>query len=381
MRVKSCLLGLTVGLILISHGAAATTNWPSYFKTLDDRQLRREVMVMLTDFAKTYPSDPCTNRAKALVKADANEEDRYAWIGGTLEFADGVLKANPPAKENQKIREAALRILDYPLHVNNREQRARPELKAVFLEVIRKYYRDTIGPASDAIRTTKVDDGLVVWKLYNMGFVVKSKNHTVGFDIFDGGRYASLTTEKQKALLDEVDILFISHFHYDHLSDSVVKTMLESGKKVVLPAPIRKDIVHENLIRLYDNYKEPVDIGGVKVRCFPGHQGATIPCSVYHVTLDGYTVSQNGDNTQKDIYAKMAEVDGVDILLANCWSGFAPYAKATRAKLMITGHENELFHPVSNRESFRKTFGHLSEAEGMPETHVLQWGEQLKYKR
>jgi hypothetical protein len=136
---------------------------------------------------------------------------------------------------------------------------------------------------------------------------------------------------------------------------------------------------NKNIINLYDDYKEPIDIDGVRVRCFPGWQDQETPCSVYAVTLDNYTVSHNGDNTRTEIYPKIRKSGKVDVLLANCWSGILPYINNTKPKLVITGHENEVGHDVAHRVSYLQTYQCLSSDKNLPKTFVLDWGECISY--
>ena len=63
-----------------------------------------------------------------------------------------------------------------------------------------------------------------------MGFVVKSKNHTIGFDIFP----SMVGNVEIISLADDLDILFLSHAHSDHVYPPLVEAMVKAGKKVVI---------------------------------------------------------------------------------------------------------------------------------------------------
>lgn len=374
----------TAPLVVLLTVASPVTadDWPSYFKTLDQPALRAETMERLTQFAETFAGTAAAKDAREVLKRDKKTENADVWIGETLGFVDRALCDSPSSEKNASIREAVLRILDYPMHVNRSSRPERENYGTAWSQAVGDYFQRVLSRAIEGIAVAKVEEGLAVWKMYNMGFVVKSKNRTVGFDIHPGNvqTASKLSRAQQETLADELDILFISHIHGDHLNDAFIQLMLESGKKVVLPAPIRPELEHRNLVRLYDDYRKETVLSGIQIRCFPGWQSRDTPMNVYAVTLDGHTVSHNGDNCRRDIYSEIPKHSQVDILLANCWSGYPVYRKATQPKLTITGHENELAHTVSHRESFLKTFTQLAEIGNPPTVRILQWGESIVWQ-
>jgi len=336
----------------------------------------------LKRFAEAFRDRPAAADAVRLVAEDEKSTDPHGWMGGTLDWVDRALKANPPSKENDRVRRAILLIADYPLHVDRTYIRGLPKYGPEWAEAVGRYFQRVVGPAITQIATAQVEKGLDVWKVYNMGFVVKSKNHCIGFDIHPGSVQNSyaLSDEQQKVLIDRLEVLFITHWHLDHLNERFVRRMLNAGKTVVLPTPVRTDLRQDTVVRLYELSDHPTDIGGIKVYTFPGWQGRDTPVGVYAVNLDGYWVSHNGDNRRTEIYAEIPKRCTVDVLLANCWSGFAPYATATKPKLMITGHENELAHRADSRRPFSEMFGILDEMENPPNHRILQWGEHVHWE-
>jgi len=295
---------------------------------------------------------------------------------------DRALKAYPPSKENDKVRRSILTILDYPMHVNLYPQGSSQDHGLKWAKAVGEHYQNAIGPAVKDIASSRTAGGLDVWKLYNMGFVVRSKNHCVGFDIHPGYFRLpnSLTDSQQSVLADRLEVLFISHAHGDHFSDRFVRRMRKAGKKVVLPAPIRKDLRHTSIVRLYDDYATPVNLGGIKVYVFPGWQSRDTPVNVYAVNLDGHWVAHNGDNLRTGIYREIPGRCAIDVLLANCWSGVGAFITATRPKLAITGHENELVHAVPQRVAYRTTFAYLDMVRKLPACRVIHWGERVHWE-
>lgn len=369
-------------------------SWPVGLADLEEPTLHHAAMAKVAEFAGAFPGDPITNEAEALVTKDSAEADSFAWIGATERFVLRVLATHPPTRENRPIRDAALKLVDYPLHVDNHREPQGP-LAQAWLQATKEHYQACLGPAIRALASTKVARGVQVWKLYNMGFVVRSPRHTVGFDVTSGivkdlgsgPPLASLSNAEVASLARELDVLFLSHAHEDHVDGRMVRALLEQGKTVVYPsraeAEIRKLIERTSLpagmLGLDDQHQEPIDLGGVTVRCFAGGQGPDIPCNVYTVTLDGVTVSHNGDNTLTTAYEAITRYGKIDLLLANCWSGLNAYRRAAQPELVISGHENELVHPVSHRVAYLKTFAELAAEPEGPQALILHWGESLRY--
>jgi hypothetical protein len=81
------------------------------------------------------------------------------------------------------------------------------------------------------ISVTRVPKGNVkIWYIYNMGVIAKSEDKTIAFDL--GGDYAYPDLAD---FTKYIDILFISHFHRDHIGSSVLREALKNGVTVIIP--------------------------------------------------------------------------------------------------------------------------------------------------
>lgn len=130
----------------------------------------------------------------------------------TLGLVNNVLMMNPPILEEPLVRKTALLMIDNVLH----------EEKAAYRPAVQEFLHKRIEIAVDEIRTQEVKEGAVIWKLYNHAFVIKTPSVTIGFDI-ERGRPGTegftLSKELMQQLIDEVDVLFISHYHNDHADE------------------------------------------------------------------------------------------------------------------------------------------------------------------
>jgi len=349
------------------------------FDGVDEPTLRRIAISHIRDIAPRFEGTVLAREGMAIARKDVDADDPHAWIGDVLGLVEKTLRAHPPSDADWRIRREALLLLDYPLHVEGGD---------IWLHEVVSFYRRFLSRAVAEIADTSVTEGLRVWKLYNMGFVVKSPRHTIGFDIHPGRAPLNFLAEReQRTLADSLEFATVSHNHEDHADIGFLKYMLEAGKPVVLPPDTTPELAGDNVLRLRDDYRIPTAINGVEVHSHAGFQAET-PCNIYVVKIDGYVVSQNGDNAGPEYYAEIGKLHSVDVLLANCWSGMNEYVAATNPRLLITGHENELEHGVTHRVPFKNTFGNLDRLElappwrsGSPRVSILACGECLHWIR
>jgi len=143
--------------------------------------------------------------------------------------------------------------------------------------------RQPIDTAAIASQLARGEDGARIWKLYNMGFIVRTKTATIAFDLVRGdsarNQDFALPAEIMNRLVDQCDALFISHRHGDHVDEGVAQRFLDQGKPVVAPPqvwaakPIQASLTHLNR-EAHIEQALPIQKGKreLKVVVFPGHQ-------------------------------------------------------------------------------------------------------------
>ncbi len=300
----------------------------------------------------------------------------------SLTAVTDVFKLYPPEKKERLERKMAFLLIDNVLH----------EEKAASRQAVQEFLQNQIKNAVDEIRSEKVKRGAVIWKLYNHAFVVKTSSLTIGFDIQRGFRVGEdfvLSKELLSPLLDQIDVLFVSHFHNDHTDAWIAETLLAQGKPVISPDNIWTDLplfskVHhpERKANEIQEILIPGKNCSVKFVNHPGHQGENIPNNVYLViTPEGYSFAQTGDQSnQKDFewIDRVGDSHRVDVLFPNCWtSNPARMAKGFRPRLIITGHENEMGHAIDHREPFWLNTNRWSEI--LAPRIQMVWGEKFNY--
>jgi L-ascorbate metabolism protein UlaG (beta-lactamase superfamily) len=315
-----------------------------------------------------------------------------------LQATDEVLERVQPELPEPVERKLALLILDGVLHEN--AAASRPP--------VREFLRKRIGRAIGDMETSRVNKGAQIWKFYNHGFVIRTKTVTLGFDLvraayLDEGRFG-IENAVMRRLVDQCDVLFISHQHEDHADPLVVQLFLEQGKPVLAPPDLWKE--NDAYGSIIHPARDPHCIqtvaiqGGkrrVEVATFPGDHGGDLNLlnNVYVVsTPEGLCFCHTGDQNSESSFAWMDKIKHshkVDVLMPNCWTmNIARMTKGFDPQLIITGHENELGHTIDHREPYwlsyeRKTGSRRSigrKSVGYPQPLLLMtWGETYHYKR
>jgi len=312
-----------------------------------------------------------------------------------LNEARTTLARFPPQHPEPHERFLGLLLLDAVLH----------DVHAAARPAVQKFFHDRMETALKEMETTRVEEGARIWKLYNMGFVVRTKSATVAFDLVRGdsarNRDFALPPEIMNRFADQCDALFISHRHGDHVDEAVAQRLIDQGKPVVAPPqvwagkPIHASITHlkreahtEQPLRIQNGKRE------LKVVAFPGHQMEKTENNVSLViTPEGLSFAHLGDQINEAPFLvdyawidEVAKHHRVDVLLPPCWTNeLLRIAKGFNPELILPGHENELGHPIDDRVPFwgDSEFLQLTYPELKRSAYrviVMTWGESIRYQ-
>ena len=367
-----------------------------------------------------------TELAEAVNGASGTAE----WMRAAIKRGSELLKASEGGDFNDKNREHGLRIIDYPLHLDNYDlKNSSPEDRQAFKEVVREYCAGARERVFAEVAAAKIPDGsLRLWRIYNMGYIIKGPTHTVAIDItarpkfYDvvEGRFMPDTNvvvwceADWKRLANLADMIFVTHPHGDHYDRAGIAAFVEAKKPVVVPCdlvaytanrsakegPDGKYVAEKKIlttapccVKLTEDHIEPVDVGGVKVRNFLGNQGEDVPCNVYLIDIDGVLVADNGDNSVLDKERMLSKCPPADVIIASTWNNVQGMVNCCagapgfdRAKsVLLPSHENELGHGVDHRESYHEMYtrkDRLGNREfPWPRVHPLGYGESFLFEK
>jgi len=313
-----------------------------------------------------------------------------------LNQAARVISGSPPSWPEPAARPPALLLLDAVFH----------DVYAPWRPAVQNFLKMSINKAVDQIAQTEISDGARIWKLYNHGFVIRTKSVTIGFDLVSGKSVNVegflINDEGMRTLINECDVLFISHRHSDHAEEAVAQSFVDQNKPVVAPPglwkgrPVYSHLTH--LKRIAHTVQQLSIKSGrqqLNVVIYPGHQGEDIENNVaLVVTPEGLSFAQMGDQSNSDDFAwidAVAQHHAVDVLMPNCWTtDIVRVAKGFKPVVIMTGHENEMGHTIDHREPYWLTYqrregsdrfgGSLDEGYDTP-LIVMTWGESYHFSR
>ena len=293
----------------------------------------------------------------------------------TLDLVNQALQEYPPMVGNVTARRLALSNLDAILH-NTLFDKSEPLMSFVSTRL-----QQVVAGLQAPLQCD-----MAVYKLYNDGFIVRTKSATVAFDVVMGSTYQYIPDELMAQLVEQCDILFLSHNHRDHVDPSVVKMFTDRGKPVVAPDEALPDNAQVRHFRQEQVADLSVSLprASLQVKVLPGHQDA-LQDNIYVVTTpEGLSFAQTGDQYHADdipwIKQLPTQIPAVDVLLINCWAmELQTHVAAFRPKLVITGHENEMGHTIDHREAYWMSYLKL---DALPYNYSLMtWGECYEYNK
>lgn len=330
---------------------------------------------------------------KQLSQKDNDYLDRQAKV--FLDTVQSILKTCPPQPIMEEARERgfAKLLMDAVFH----------EHYAAFRKPPQEFFQARMDKVIYELENTNVNEGARIWKLYNMGFIVRTKSVTLAFDfasgITSGSEDFAIGIEKIDRIVKQCDALFVTHRHQDHGEKRIAQRFIDFGLPVFATEetwkndPIQNNVINPDRVA---HKSKQIDINEktIDMVVYPGHQMSGIECNVYLITTpEGITVSHLGDQiNENDFMIDYEWIDvvkdnyDVDIMMPSGWTmdifriirGFDP-------KLVLSSHELELGHTVWDRlpfwgddEYLELTYKDLK-ASKYPVV-VMLWGESYDYK-
>jgi len=310
--------------------------------------------------------DPSQPTLLPTVEPQPVSQNPYVMIQTTL-------RSYPPCAGNKEMRKDA--ILELDAFLKDDSVNWKPDMVDL--------YRNMIGFVDSEI-TEPVASGARIWSMYNHGFIIKTPSMVIAFDLVHG--YPPWRYQIPESILEQIDVLFISHGHEDHRDMGIIRKIMAFGGKVVVP--VEGSQASENMIPMAAN--EEVTVDGLQVKAYDGLH-ADVPVRMFFVTTpEGLTIMHTGDNqTSETLPAGLT----MDILLLNAWVnesgsasaivGMQNSIKKLSPELTILGHIQELGHyyapgDAKSRLAFESA---LAADNGMLPGYVSVqiWGEHCDY--
>jgi hypothetical protein len=188
--------------------------------------------------------------------AAADDSSAQLRLSSAMSWGDicQAMESYPPSfehgEERLKIMQSMDRLICYSVkHVSDED---RPKLEPWLEEMVR-FYRRRVDRGLEALETTRVVEGVHLFKFYSSSVILKSAHGTVSLDFCQGpvnnagepeesGLYQSgfyLTREQRDRLARLVDVALITHRHHDHADFSLARRLVAAGRPVIGPAQLK----------------------------------------------------------------------------------------------------------------------------------------------
>ena len=233
-----------------------------------------------------------------------------------------------------------------------------------------KFYDAALDRLLVDIPATEVKPGtVVIWYLYNMGFIIKTPESCFGVDIHH---------RRAVELADLVDFIAITHNHEDHYSMPLQHKMNDSGKLVItnfFPNP---------------GYTKAAEYthdlpGGITIHCGEANhnrklQKFTMPMEIICKTGDKkFVFFTSGDCWSHEFLNRKSE--RIDLYAIHPRCGMKPVNAVTKLdpRLTFISHLQELGHEI-NRWRWQFSVGReeLKNLDGINKAgYVPIWGEKF----
>jgi hypothetical protein len=287
--------------------------------------------------------------------------------------------ANPPVTGDPKARRAHSELLDslgfeipgdaYFDYCSGKD--------AAYLEgryPILAYLRMTEQETLDEVKAERISGGARIWKMYNMGLIVKTPELTFALD------YTPLPADAAKAA-KALDFAIVSHVHSDHWSSALMDAMWALKKPVYAPFSdygltlVDKDTLLKKagLSISFKLSSQDVPGGSNYAPCLI----STIDCGE---ASGHFTIVHPGDATHAEQFPAATRVDLL-ILHSDIGLDLGQIVSRAAPGLVNLDHVMELGHNQGQDRavSYKTAYERLSSLSDLAPTIVLTWGESLYF--
>jgi hypothetical protein len=285
----------------------------------------------------------------------------------TLEQIKTNLLNNPPNTGDSTVRDQTIIALDNILKEDSsRTSQSVFDFYTFMMEKVEMELQD------------KVEQGAVIWMMYNDGFIIKTPQVIFAFDLVEG--YSGWSMHLPSEIIKQIKVLFISHQHGDHYNKSVADTVMAYGGYVVVPS---EDSYMGNVPMATG---DSLTILGLQIKAHYGLH--SVPVRIFEINCpDGLTFLHTGDNQTSET---LPDVSSLEVLLLNAWvneSGSSTAIVGMRnsisrlnPKIMIPGHIQDLGHDYTPGDpTSRVPYEWALSVDDVPITaklRVMVWGER-----
>ena len=232
------------------------------------------------------------------------------------------------------------------------------------------FHHDALKRVLDQVKTEVVPVGTVVlWQVYNMGYVVKTPTHTFAID---------LKHKFAEEFAPFIEFLCITHAHDDHYTHALVDAMAAAGK------PVYSNFIDNGYMIGGAATISPCD--GISMEVKIADHNSELKNFVVNYQIDcgadtGHAVILHTGDSHN--HTQLLKTRDIDIFIPHLAVGLnmAKAVERLDPRIVLMSHILELDHPV---EKWRWSYQYgINEVEKLNRQGVYLpvWGEKITYKK
>jgi len=227
----------------------------------------------------------------------------------------------------------------------------------------------------EARETTVTGDAPAVWSVYNMGYVVKTRQSLFSID---------LVHRRDTEFAPLLDFALITHNHGDHWRGGFYNAMNGSGKTVVSNFLDNYGVKNWKKDGGYTRAKRVFRIKDVEIRTsLIDHNDYLIDfTTAFEIRIGGFILYHTGDSgrgTEPKLGTAWGRPD-LWLFFPGCGIDTAKAVKKVNAKRIVFGHLWELGHAQGHRGRLDEPLVRRALAAAQPtcnDTSVAFWGDRI----
>ncbi len=352
--------------LLMIFSLLCISAWGFDWKPQSNEALRDDMLYFAEMFAQKEKGTEVGKILNTFIREQKRKAKKqpYAWISDTKDVVLQLEAICPPVIDDgspaARTRRDIFRLLDFPIHSDNRSQNAPEALKDEFEKMSESYRaqaRDKVLKCLSEPAPSNPGE-LQVMKVYNCGIILRDSERTIAIDIKWEGNW-----DGAQELAAKTDAFFLSHPHRDHYSDIMIKALGDNGVVTVLPKDLAPKQQWEGKKVIHEDVYQPIDINGIETLIQAGIQKSD-PNNLYILDFDGWRVMLPGESDKFEKLQELEDFEAPDLVILPSWNRmYQIFETISRMRgfdktkiVCIPEHENEFTHGVSHRESYRELF-------------------------
>ena len=245
------------------------------------------------------------------------------------------------------------------------------------IKAVRGYYTNMFNKAIEKIKTVNVANECAVLKMIGQGYMVKTKNQIVAFNLISGNEYIQMDNRAMDNLSESVDVLIIDNTIEERSDYRLAEMISQKKKPVVVLGDYWSSKPYSNGLTRIFSYGQGFDrVGDIEFKIIARKRGGVhlervllIKSGEKNIVHIGY---QLDEKNIEEMVNKLGS-ENIDImLLSRMQENLDEIIAKTKPEMILIGDEHEVGRSKDVDESYGSI---MNKIDGRDNISVITWGE------